>query len=537
MARAEASRRISRFLAAASLAALAACATSGPQDALAPAAVPTDWTAVSSALSDTAPVTPDWLGELTDPTVTDLVGEAIAYNNQLAAAGARVRAARERARIVRAGLLPQVTASLNGVRSRSSGLGGFVGGVPQPGGVYANSFSSGLNLSWELDVWGRLTDQTRSAYLQADAQALDYAAAALSIAGGAAQSYYALTEARLQTQLAERDVETGEANLRIIERRFERGISSSLDVRLARASLSQSRAQLIAREQAEQEAARRLEVLLGRYPGADIAADTALPEIGAMETADGTAIGTGSPYALLARRPDVLAAERRLKAQGFQVSAARKAMLPSLQLTAFAAENEATGPLFDGNGNVVGIDKADFMEAFDFDNVFARLVGGISAPIFQGGRIKAQIEAQRSQLEASVYDYANTVLTAYREVEDALAAEAFLTAQLDARRLAFEEAEAAEALTERQYLSGTTNIFNLINAQQRRIGSEGQFIAASRARLTNRIDLYLALGAPFAVDAAPARPDDRFTPPSRDPRPDAITREEAPRRGLFGRRS
>ena len=505
------------------LAGASGCASVGPEEALAPAAVPGDWAAVSARMSGTAPVTGDWIAELGDPAVTALAAEALAYNNDLAGAGARVRGVLAQARIARSQLLPQIGFGLDATRTRSPGGARLVGGQLVTTGGYVNDFSSTFSLQWQLDVWGRLTDQTRAAYLSVEAQELDFAAAALSVAGNTAQAYYGLLATRLQRELSGRDVETGEANLRIIERRYERGLSSSLDVRLARASLAQSRAQAIAQAQAEREAARQLEVLLGRYPSATLTAEGELPSVEGLAGAEGGA-GLGDPIALLSRRPDVLAAERRLKAQGFQVDAARKALLPSLQLTAFAVENE-NNQVVTGADGVPRLDKADFMEALDFDNVFARLVGGVSAPVFQGGRLKAQVKAERSQLEASVYDYAQTVLDAYRQVEDAIAADAYLDAQLTARRLAFEEAEAAEALTERQYLNGTANVFDLISAQQRRIASESQFITASQARLVNRVDLYMALGAPFAVPAFERAGTERFTPPERDPEP-SPAREE-----------
>ena len=497
-------------LIAGGLVALAGCASVGPEEALAPAAVPPGWAAVSEGMSG-APVAADWLEELADPAVTALAAEAIAYNNDLAATGARVRAALAQARIQRGQLLPTLGVGLGGNSQFSSG------GVqqfedPQTGqivfvdvpGSSQDQYSTTFSVQWDLDIWGRILDGTRAAYADAAAQELDYAAAALSIAGGTAQTYYGLVEARLQRELAERDVETGEANLRIIERRYERGLSSSLDVRLARASLAQSRAQLIAREQAERETARNLEVLVGRYPAAALAAPGVLPDVDALSARNAAMIGLGDPAALLFRRPDVLSSELALKAAGLRVSEARKALLPSLSVNARATDN------FDNSG--------DFFETlFDPDDVFATMAANLFQPIFQGGRIKANIAAQRAQQEAAVYRYAQTALNAFREVEDAVAADAFLAAQLEARRLAFEEAEAAEELSERQYLSGTTNIFDLISAQQRRIANESQFIAASRARLVNRVDLYLALGAPFSVPVFERAGADRFTPPARDP--------------------
>ncbi|MEM9988675.1 MAG: TolC family protein, partial [Pseudomonadota bacterium] len=340
----------------------------------------------------------------------------------------------------------------------------------------------GLNLNWEADLWGRLTDQTRAAYLDAKAADIDYAASQLSIAGATVQSFYAVTEAMLQRQLSERDVQTGEANLRIIERRYARGISRSLDVRLARSSLASSRATLLTRQQAELEAIRRLEVLLGRYPAAELLADNDLPRLPAIIDGEGKLIGLGTPEGLLFRRPDILADEQQLKAAGLRVAAARKAFLPSLSLRGFAQES--------GTG---------IEDLLDIDEVFAQLVASLVQPLFQGGRLMAQAGQQKALMEASLYTYAQTVLLAYEEVENAIAAERLLTAQAEAQRIAFDEAAAAEELTNRQYVQGTTDIFNLINAQQRRITAESQFIAASRGQLTNRINLYLALGTPFQV--------------------------------------
>jgi NodT family efflux transporter outer membrane factor (OMF) lipoprotein len=495
--------------------ALSACVSVGPEDALAPAAVPADWAALSGELggAGATPVTEDWLAELSDPTVTPLVAEALAYNNDLAAAAARVRAQLAQARITRSQLFPQVQVGGTALRVRPSGIGGIVGGQPIQGGQYFNQYSLELGATWQLDVWGRLADQTRAAYRTYEAATLDYAAASLSLSGNTAQAFYALTEARLQKELAERDVAAGLANLNIIERRYERGVSSSLDVRLARASLAQSEAQLVAREQAEQEAARQVEFLLGRYPAAEVAAADTLPELRAFVSEDGDVIGVGDPKGLLFRRPDVLAAEGRLVAAGLEVQAARKALLPSFSINA-----ALTGETTDAAGPIV---EPDFSQLTDPDALGKRLVGQIVQPIFQGGRLRANVKAARSRMEAAVYDYAQVALNAYRDVENALAAEAFLASQQEARRLAFEEARAAEELTERQYLNGTTNVFDLISAQQRAILNEGQFIAASRARLANRIDLYLALGAPFTVptpDSLGGRPGGglRFTPPERD---------------------
>ncbi|MEM9840934.1 MAG: TolC family protein [Pseudomonadota bacterium] len=482
---------------------VASCATPGPKEALEPIeADRTSWASVTDTQSGGA-VTDNWLSDLNDPRVETVVAEALRSNFDLQATGQRVASARNQARVARAGLLPSIDANLGGRRQ----------GGPQVfnginfGDQFQTTFNTGFNLSWELDVWGRLTDATRAAYLDAAARELDFAAARLSLAGNASSGHYELTAARLQRQLAERDVATGQANLRIIERRYQRGISSSLDLRLARSSLASSDAALQTRIQQELEAARRLEVVLGRYPSATLAAAEALPsleDLGAERP-----IELGSPEELLVRRPDVLAAEARLKSAGLRVSEARKAFLPRLSINAGVTQN-AIGPAqvptgeVDADGNPIFRQErnsvANIADLWDFDQLFKSLVGNLTQPLFQGGRLIATEKQRKAEARAALFDYANTALTAWREVEDAIAAERLLSTRQDALDLAFKEAAAAEDLTERRYLAGTTNIFDLINAQQRRIQAEGQLIDAQRARLTNRLDLYLALGAPYVLE-------------------------------------
>ncbi|MEM6913081.1 MAG: efflux transporter outer membrane subunit [Pseudomonadota bacterium] len=479
----------------AAIIAVTGCATPGPKQALEPITADLDsWAAVSEDRR-AAPVTSNWLGDLQDPQVTDIVEIALEQNYDLNATRERFEASLDRARVTRADMLPQINGSGSGTRSRNA-PGGFQFGDASIGAgdvTYNSNYTLAVQLTWEIDVWGRLADQTRAAYLDADARNLDYAAAQLSVAGNAAQSHYGLAAARLQRQLAERNVETNNANLRVINRRYERGISTSLDLRLARASLASSEATLEQRRQQELEAARQLEVLLGQYPAASIEPADALPSLTPI-LSDGRTMELGTPEELLDRRPDVIAAERRLKAAGLRVSAARKAFLPSISLSTSANESALSSP----------DDNADFSDLLDFDNVAADLVGNLTQPLFQGGRLRANEQAAKDDAEAALYDYGTTVLTAWREVEDAIAAEQFLSEQEKALERSFEERVAVENITQRRYLSGTVDIFDFINSQQRRIEAEGQLIDAQQARLNNRVSLYLALGAPYLLkgDAA-----------------------------------
>ena len=456
---------------------LAACASVSKEDALTTIEAPTQWASLQEMtdVSSTQPVPLNWVNDLSDEALGALILEAMNNNTDLGAASRRVEIARQQAIATRASLLPTLSGSIGTSRSVQRTMGD---------GDYATGYSWGAQLDWEADIWGRLTDSTRAAYLDAATARADYAAARLSIAGAVAQGWYGLVAARLQRELSERDVETGQANLTITERRYERGISSSLDVRLARSSLANSQAQLQSRLQAEKEAARGLEVLLGRYPAAELASAEALPAIAPVITEEGSVIGLGTPQTMLDRRPDVISAEYNLEAAGLRASQARKALLPALRLTGSAS-----------NGSM------DFEDIFDTDNLVGSLSASLVQPLFQGGRLLANAKAQQAAAEAAVFTYAGVVLNAFADVENAITAETLLAAREEALELAYEEAVAAEDLTERQYLNGTTSIFNLISAQQRRIQTESQFIAARQQRLNNRISLYLALGGTF--DAGP----------------------------------
>ncbi len=487
---------------------------------------PAQW-AAAEEVGD--PPVGDWLAPFGDDALYGLVNEAMVHNNNLLAAAANLDAARAGARITRSNMLPQLNlqagASRNAIVSDPS-LAAQAGGAPVSSGTsakdledqfgvdadgdgkldgldlfigprsannpgqdgiaesplpnrraYINNYSLGAQINWELDLWGRLTDETRAAYKDSAASLADYEGARLSIAGAVAQSWFGLIEARQQRELAERDVAARESNLRVTERRYERGVASSLDVRLSRSALGSSQANLAFRQRTENAASRALEVLLGRYPAAELAAAESLPELPALA-------GAGAPGDILARRPDLIAAEARMEANGLRARAARKAILPRLTLS-----------------SQIGAGGPDLSDIFDPERLAGNIAAGIFQPLFQGGRIRANATRQRAVAEASLLTYAQTALQAYEEAENAIDAETYLAASESALKLAYEEAAAAEDLTERRYASGTATIFDLLNAQTRRISAESSYIQAQRQRVSNRVALYLAIGGDFITEA------------------------------------
>ncbi|WP_238934561.1 efflux transporter outer membrane subunit [Maricaulis parjimensis] len=430
-----------------------------PGDSL-PAA-PGAW---SSAPASTGPYeAQDWVNSLDDAQLTSLIDEAFQSNPSLNQSFARYRAARAAARVAGANRLPSLNAGLDYTR-REPNVGSG-----------SDTFSLGLSAAWEADLWGRVADGANASARDAEAAAEDVRASQLSIAGLVAKQWYALTEAHLQTELAERDVATRQSFLSLTERRFARGLVRSSDVRTARSALASSEAALASRRRSEASTARALETLLGRYPAASLVSDGDFSELDPL-----TAIG--SPEDILSRRPDVRAAERRLEAAGLRADAARKALYPSLSLS---------------GGSGTGGPSAEDM--LDLDTMVSSLTASLFGPIFNGGSLRAQREQAEANAEAQLQAYVSTVLTAWQEAENAIHADAILETRVASLRQAFEEAAEAEQLVIRQYASGVATIFDLLNAQSRRISAESQYISARRDRATNRVDLYLAIAGDFSA--------------------------------------
>ncbi|MGY6532979.1 efflux transporter outer membrane subunit [Glycocaulis sp.] len=415
-----------------------------------------------SAPDTAGPQHPDWVSAFGDDALGGLVNEGISANPGLAIVRANLDAARASARAAGAPRLPSVDAST------SATVRDIAVGSPE---VY----SAGIEVVWQADIWGRISDGARAGTLSAEAAAADLAGAELTVAANVVSTWFAFTEARLQRELAERDVETRARQLEIVERRFVRGVARSSDVRTARSALASSQAALTVRERTEAQTARNLQTALGRYPDGAIEAARLLPDLGELPA-------PGTPEQLISRRPDVVAAELRLGAAGFSAEAARKALYPSLTL----------------RGNVGG-QAASPSDVFSSANMVESLAASLAAPLFRGGALRAERDRTAALARAQAARYVETSLTALREVENALQSDVFLANRVSAQQTALEEAAAALELVERQYASGVGTIFELIDAQTRLTQAESQLISARRERLDNRVALHLAIAGPFAA--------------------------------------
>jgi NodT family efflux transporter outer membrane factor (OMF) lipoprotein len=405
-----------------------------------------------------------------DATLERLIAEALENNRELASAAARLEAALVQARIAGADRLPTLDANLNGSRVRQNFVGLPIPGAPDPLVQRYNSFGVSLDLSWEVDLWGRVRAGELAAEADARASTADLFAARQSIAAQTAKAWFALVEARQQAQLARDTVASFEDNAEWIRERYQRGVAQPLDLRLALSNAADARAALQGTEVVAGRTARQLEVLLGRYPAGDAEVSSQLPGLEHP-------IPAGLPAELLERRPDLRAARERLIASDRRLDQAGAARLPSLRLTASGGRaSDDLGDLLDG----------------DFD-VWA-VAGGLTAPLFHGGRLKAGEELADARTREAYAQWTQRALIAFSEVETALGSEAYLERRVRELREATDQARAAERLARDRYRAGVEGVLAVLEAQRRAVSNEARWLAARRERLDNRIDLWLALG-------------------------------------------
>jgi len=463
-------KRSIRPATAALLCAALACRAPVPRDGEAPPLhVPASFAA--AAADDSTTVTEDWWTAFGSEELSLLVEEVLARNYDLIAAAHRLRAAEAQARIAGAALLP--AASLGGDASRQRQ--NFIG-LPLPGGgpeVLSSTSSSlgvSLNVSWELDLWGKLDAYSEAAEADFAAGVEDLASLRLSLAGQAVKSWLGLVDARLQLEIAARQVESLERSTEVVRQRFENGRVTALDLNLAEAELAGALARRSAREEAQARAARGLEILRGSYPAGALESAAALPELPPQPS-------VGLPSELLRRRPDLRAAEVRLDAEDYRLYASRKELWPSLSLTGSVGRRTA--------------------EAGDLgDDAFSvwSLLAGLTQPIFQGGRLSAGVDAAEAKVDATLAEYAQAVLRALLEVETALAVEASMAERDRQLARATERADQARGLAEERYRAGRTDILSVLTAQRQAYESESAWVNARRLHLEQRVDLMLALG-------------------------------------------
>jgi multidrug efflux system outer membrane protein len=419
--------------------------------------LPQDWTAAGSAPGS---VEGDWLDRFDDPYLQGLVEEALIYNADLAQAVARVEQAAAYVSIARGKLYPAVTAlGREGIEDSSDGSG-VQGAI--------------LSASWELDVWGRVRYGARSAADQHSAAAADYLFARQSLAGLVVKSWLAAIEASLQLELAREMTTAANSLFELTETRQRVGAGSELDVSVAHVNLNTYRDTVLQLELSREQALRALELLLGRYPAAEITVATALPDLVAQ-------VPAGIPSELLERRPDVIAAERRVGAAFSRVQEARAARLPSIFLT----------------GSVSDL-TSDLFVLQDRDEPQWGLGGRILAPLFTGGALRGQVSVRTAEQKQAIAAYASTALRAFSDVENALASESSMRSREKNLAATVVSARRALQLADDRYRVGAVDLRSVQEQQLSWHASRVNLLRVQSEQRIQRVNLHIALGGDYS---------------------------------------
>ncbi|TGN39179.1 efflux transporter outer membrane subunit [Marinobacter confluentis] len=430
---------------------LAACA-SVPENPPEPVELPDQFSASGSA----NPELPDaWWTAFDDGELNQLVETALNGNLSLRASYQRLLQARALADRQGAGLLPSLDATAS-AETRESDT------------AQTDSFSAGLNASYELDLWGRVQSLTEAEELRAAASQADYQAAAVSLSGEIASTWFQLVEQRAQLALARSQLETNQNVLTVIESRFSMGQSGSADVLRQRQLVSASTERLINIQGEISVLQNQLAVLLGQSPGkANLPDEQSLPALPPLPD-------TGVPAELVQRRPDLQQAWRVVQAADQDLAAAISNRFPRISIEA-SVSSQAN-------------DASDL-----FDNWLATLAGNLLVPLIDGGERRADVRRSEAVLEALIQEYGQSVLTAIREVEDALAREQQQKQRLASLEQRIGYADTAYRQLRNQYLNGAVSYIEVLNALQEKQDLQRNILNTRQQLLTTRVALYRAL--------------------------------------------
>jgi multidrug efflux system outer membrane protein len=412
-----------------------------------------------------------------DPVLDRLVAEGLAHNRDLALAAARVEEARALLEVADSELWPSVDAQFQRDRTRSSGRSS----IPLPPGVPLenNSYRAQINVAYEVDLWRRL----RSAADAARAELLVTRAAQetvrITLTSQIVQSYYALTAFDAQAKATRQALDLRARTLELQRVRSRAGLVGEFELRQIEAEVAAARAQLPAIERSRAAEALALGVLLGRSPRALIEESVAIErERGEPPAA---LVPEGLPSDLLLRRPDIVQAEQTLIAANARIAAARAALFPRISLTGYlGSESASLGDLFSGPARIW------------------QLAFALAQPIFQGGRLRAEIETVQARERQALAQYQKTLQESFREVREALIRQ-------DRSRAAFDaEGERVVALTDAvrlariRYKAGRSSQLEVIDAERNLLQAQLNRIEALRAQRAAVADLVKALGGGWA---------------------------------------
>jgi multidrug efflux system outer membrane protein len=447
--------------------------TVGPNYKRPEIALPPAWrtaAGTSDSLADLA-----WWQLFADPVLQKLIRMALQNNNDLQLAVARVSEARALFGIARSAQFPQLDAGADYKNRRYSETGfqpvDKLGVNPD-----MDLYRTNLDLSFEIDLWGRLRRATEAARAEMLASEENQRTVIMTLVSDVAQSYFDLLDLDREAEIDRRTLESRRMSLELVRRRYDEGLASELDVRQAEEVLAAAAATVPDVERQTAQTENRLSILLGQNPG----------PIGRGESLESElmppAIPAGLPSALLERRPDIRAAEERLVAANARIGEAKAEFFPQISLTGtFGVESVSLSDLFKGPSRAWQIGPT------------------VTMPIFHAGRLSANLHAMEARDREALTQYRQSIQQAFREVEDALVFQQKARAIRAAREKRVSAAQQALALANLRYGNGVSSYLDVLDAERQSFSAETELTETTRDQLVAVVQLYKALGGGWGI--------------------------------------
>ncbi|MGZ5215635.1 MAG: efflux transporter outer membrane subunit [Caldimonas sp.] len=436
------------------------------------AEVPAGWSVGQADVATTPSALVEWWARFGDPALTSLVDRALRANTSVASAEAALRQSRALRDVSAAGLWPAVSGSVSA--QRNTGRNGT-----------GNNFQAGLDASWEVDVFGANRSALKAAEATARASAATLGDVRVSIAAEVALDYIALRSAQARLEIARANLASQQETLQLTQWRLQAGLVTSLEAEQARAAVEQTSAQLPALETSIDESRHALAVLTGRPPAAlsaELAAIVPVPQAAAD-------LALSLPAETLRQRPDVRAAEQQVTAAAARVDQAEAARWPSFRL-----------------GGSLGLSALTLGSLTSGGSVVSALAASVSMPLFDGGAARAQVRAQEAALDQARVAYQAAVLTALKDVEDALVALRGDRERLGHLQQAAEAASNAALLARQRYGSGLVDFQTVLETQRSQLSTQDGVASAAADVSADHVRLYKALGGGWLPDAGESTP-------------------------------
>jgi multidrug efflux system outer membrane protein len=448
----------------------------GPDYVRPPVDAPAAWRLTEPAVKDLANAA--WWEQFGDPVLNDLVATALRENKDLLIATARIDEFAGNYGFVRSSLFPQIGAGYEA--SRQQNVRTDVVGA-RANEVY-NSYDIALGASWEIDIWGRIRRQTEAARAQLLATEEGRSAVVLSLVGSVAGAYTNLRSLDRQLEIARATAKSRGESYELFKLRFEGGVISLLELSQNKSQYEEALASIPPLEKAIAQQENGLSVLLGRNPGPIVRGkdidQLVLP-----------AIPAGLPSELLERRPDIRRAEQELIAANAQIGAARAAYFPTISLT-----------------GLFGYASPSFSNLFNSQNKVWQYSAPISMPIFTAGAIAGQVQAAEAVQQQALFGYQKTIQEAFREVDDSLVSQDRTREQLLAQRRQVEALQQYASTARLRYDNGYTSFIEVLDAERSLFNVQLQYTQTHQVQLQAMINLYLAMGGGWVVEAGKMAP-------------------------------